>query len=249
MAQDIIASLTDLVQAPTKGTLFTAVVEKVGCSRGSGSAKVTFGNDTVRVLLWTGFSYGDLITRSMKSLDQQLNRGGYIERLTRATLKEHPDTTIADVCHALQEVRAGFRAKLYNQKDDSMIPPSPGVWEPLRIQGVAVKGCMVYQGQPEIPGVDIQAPLNAPKKGTVYIRGLKLAEQVLIPAPHGRWVANSGPRVIAKGIIKDDLPIGLYAQYRLDPERVRDVAVGDAAIAVAREHHIPIDAGILVSLI
>jgi len=234
---NILAALNDLDQ----GTLFTAVVHKMGDARGSSVARVVYGDDTVHVLIWTGFSYRALIARSHKMLNRQLAKGGYIERLVRATLEEHEDTKIEDVCEALQETRAWFRRVLAGEASCAP-PPNSGVWEPLEIDGVKVRGSRIYTGQGNVE--DDRAPVP----GTIYVQGVKLGEVVMTPAANGPWRANSKPKTLAKQLIKESLPVGLYCQYRLQPERVSEVFVDAGAAKAAKAAKIGIDPDALRSL-
>lgn len=234
----ILAELLDLDQ----GTLFTARVHKMGDARGCAGAKVIYGDDTVQVLIWTGFSYRALIARSQKMLDKMLAKGGYIERLLRATLEEHEGTTVEDVCHALQETREWFRRVLAGEESGPTEPPLGGVWEPLEIGGVKVRGSRIYTG-PARPEVE-----RAPVPGTIYVQGVKLGEVLVTPAANGPWRPNSKPKTLAKKLIKEGLPVGLYCQYRLDPERVTDIAVGSQASRTAKAAKIGIDPDALRSL-
>ena len=235
---ETIKSLSALVDLPEQGTIFTAQVHKVGVQHGG----VVYGDDIKQVLIWTGFSYTSLIKRSMRILDHQLNKGGYIENLARATLDVHGDATIEDVCHALQEVRGSFRRVLAGSCGIVSGPIEGHIWEPLVIDGVAVRGCSVYVGRarPDDP--------RAPIPGTVYIKGLKLGERLVTPAPNGHWAPDSKPKTIAKDIIGESLPVGLYCQYRLEPARVSGIAVAAEAVKVAKEHKIPIDPGALTAM-
>ena len=237
-----VSVLANLVDLPEQGTVFTAQVHKMGEERG----KVVYGDDIKQVLIWTGFAYRALIARSMKILTYQLGKGGYIEKLARATLEVHEGTTIENVCHALQEIRDGFRRKLGDgfQKDNNDLPPTrgQGVWAPLVISGITVRGCSVYSGpaRPDNP--------RAPVPGTVYVKGLKLGEKMVTPAPNGQWKADSKPKTLAKQIIKESLPVGLYCSYRLEPSRVSGIAVAADVAKVVREQKILIDPEALTSI-
>jgi len=232
-----LSELTEMDQ----GTLFAAQVHKMGDARGAAGSKVIYGDDTTLVLIWTGFSYRALIARSKKMLDAQINKGGFIERLTRATLDEHEGTTIADACAAIQETRDHFR-RVLGGAGGGPVTPNGGVWEPLHIDGMEVRGSRVYRGaaRPE----DERAPVP----GTIYVQGVKLGERVVEPAPNGPWRADSKPKTVAKRLIKEALPIGLFCQYKLDPQRVSSVSVGAKAEKVAKAEGIPIDPGALRSL-
>ena len=178
-----LTALSDLVDLPDQGTVFTGLIHKMGVERGSHGTKTIYGDDIKQVLIWTGFSHTALIARSMKILNFQLGKGGYIERMAQVTLDEHGDTTIADVCHALQEVRDWFRRKLAGLPDPDCdmppgTPPTGSVWQPLKINGITVRGCSIYAGaaRPEDP--------RAPVPGTIYVRGLKLGERMEIGRAH-----------------------------------------------------------------
>ena len=240
---EIATALSALTESD-QGTLFSAQVHKMGTVRGSAGQKIIYGDDTVQVLLWTSFPYHALIARSQKMLNQQLARGGYIERLARNTLEKHSATTLMDVCEALQETRDWFRRVLAGG-DDLNQEPEPresAIWVPLRINGLRVRGSRVYTGVAR-PGND-----RAPVPGTIYVPGVKLGEKLVTPAANPAWVAASQPKTIAKHIIKEQLPVGLYCQYRLEPKRVRNVAVGMEAVRVARQEQIHVDPELLLSL-
>jgi len=237
----VLADLNDLDQ--DQGTLLTVIVQKMGDERGLSGSKVIYGDDKVHALIWTGFSYRALIARSHKMLNHQLAKGGYIERLARATLEEHEDTTIEDVCEALQETRAWFRKVLAGGTPYGMTPPPEGaIWAPLEIDGVKVRGSRVYIG-PARPQCD-----RAPVPGTVYIQGVKLGEKVITPAPNGVWRPNSKPKTLAKNLIKEALPVGLFCQYRLTPGRFSELQVAGKASQAAKKAKIGIDPDALRNL-
>lgn len=242
--KDTLTALTNLVDLPEQGTVLTVTVHKMGSEHGVNGSKRVYGDDIKRVLIWTGFSHQALIARSNKILSFQLNKGRYIEKLALATLEEHEDTTITDVCHALQDVQGWFRRKLAGDKftDDFSPPPPGGIWSPLIINDVTVRGCSIYSGRarPEDP--------RAPIPGTIYVRGLKLGEKMVTPAPNGQWKADSKPKTLAKRVILESLPVGLYCQYRLEPSRVSGLAVAAEAVKLAKEQEIPIDPGALTSM-
>jgi len=235
----VIASTLSALDDSDQGNLFFTRVHKVGVSRGPYDNPVVYGDDTVDVLIWAGFSYHALVARSLKMLERDLTRGGYIERIARAALEEHGDVTIENVCHALQDTRGWLRKVLQGPANYFQRRTESGVWGPLVINGVEVGGGVrVYLGETTIDRV----------RGTIYVQGLKLGEQVVMPAARGSWRANSSPKTVAKRIIKEGLPIGLYCQYRLDPERVSNTAVGAEASRLGKQARISIDPDALRSL-
>jgi hypothetical protein len=208
----IAIQLADLSQTD-QGTLVYIKVRKMGDARGPSTARVIYGDDLVAVLIWSGFSYKALVARSDKKLNELLNRGRFIEKITRYVYAQHQGVTVDDVCNALQETRVWFRRVL---AEGTGIPSAPngGAWDPFRVDGEVVRGAKVYVG-PARPQ-DARAPIP----GTLYVAGVKLGETVIEPAANGPWRPDSSAKTLAKEAIKSLLPIGLYCQYRLEPERV-----------------------------
>jgi len=64
---------------------------------------------------------------------------------------------------------------------------------------------------------------------------------VLEAAKNGYWKTNSRPKTVAKRILKKWLPIGLFVQYSLDPERLLDIKVGSDASEAAVAAGIQVD--------
>ena len=120
----VLGALTEIDQ----GTLLCARVHKMGVVRGKAGSTVTYGDDIMDVLIWTGFQYRALIARSHKMLNQLLAKGGYIESVAAATLEDHEDTTIEDVCYALQETREWFRKVLAGCDVGSFTSPTGAIW-------------------------------------------------------------------------------------------------------------------------
>lgn len=228
------AELLSEITKEGQGNLLTAVIRKLGDVRGAHGHQLVYGDDQVHVLIWTGFHYRALVARSNKMLDQQLGKGRYIERLAAKALNEHEGTTIQDVCHALQEVRNNFRKVLAERTGQPEVPQG-SVWQPLIVNGHLVHGSRIYvgKGNSEDP--------RAPVPGTIYVQGVKLGQRVLEPAPNGQWKADSRAKTLVKRLIKEDLPAGLFCQYRLDPTRVQDLCVGAEAAKAARDAGIGID--------
>lgn len=222
-----------------QGTLLCATVQKVGTYRGRAGNRVCYDDDKVQVLIWTGFRYRALIERSQKMLKRQLNQGGYIGAITRATLDLHEDTTVRDACEAIQEIQDWFRTILASEDTPNQTTGSPH-WRPLEVGGVLIPGCKIYHNADRFE--------HQPANGTIYVSGVKLGQRVIRPAPNGPWRPNSKPKTLAKNIIKGKLPVGLFCRYKLDPERTTDLAVSKAAEQVAQSGDVPVDLAALRSL-
>lgn len=230
----VLAALTEIGQ----GTTLCARVHKMGVTRGKAGIKTIYGDDLVDVLIWTGFDYRALIERSQKMLDRALIRGGYLKALARVALDQHEYTTVEDVCIALQETRDWFR-KVMAGACEGNVMPTGSIWEPLKVNGGMVRGSRVYMGQdrPEDP--------RAPVPGTIYVQGVKLGERVVTPSANGPWRPTSTPKTQVKNIIKKGLPVGLFCQYRLEPERLVEMGIGADASRLAKMWGVGIDPDVL----
>ena len=227
-----------------QGNLMAALVYKVGVERGPMGSKKVYGDDLVHTLIWTGFSYKALIKRSERKLQKLLDKGGLLSALAKAAWQENNRTEVGDACLAVQEFQEWFRRSLAVRDEgteDPRIPQDP-LWVPLNVDGVKIRGARVYNG------VERMGDPRAPKPGTIYVQGVKLGEIVVHTGSNGNWKPESSPKTIAKRILKSMLPVGLFVQYKLDPERCMDVKVGDSASRVASEKNIQINPGVLRDL-
>jgi len=238
--EGIAQALSALLEEYQGGTTLSFIVTKVGETR---NGRV-YGNDTTHVLIWAGFQYRALVGRSQRMLQKRLDKGGVVRELAKRAFQENPETLAEDSCAAIQEMQEWFDRVMRQgiTEGDSFSSSTSSFWEPLVIRSHQVPGCRVYCG-PARPDKE-----NAPVPGTVYIQGVKLGEKTLAPAENGEWTPKSSPKTILKRILKEELPIGRYVQYRLDPERCRDLKVGKAASASAMDDGIPIDPESLRSL-
>jgi hypothetical protein len=243
----VLTEIGDLGQ----GTLTSLVLRKKGCVHGRGNTKLTYDDDFVQVLLWTGFHYQALIERSHQKLQALWSQGNLIHTLIQATVDAgRTDVTVQDAAEAVQETNDAYLRVLseghFSDSSESPTLPREGdfspVWEPLKVNDQLVRGAKVYvgQGNPADP--------RSPKKGTIYIDGAKLGEKVLEPAPNGHWIAKQHPKTVAKDILRSWLPSGLYVRYCLDPESLLIVKVGAAAAQHAKEGKLMIDPEAIRSL-
>ena len=250
---DELSEIGDLGQ----GTLASLIIRKKGVIRGCAGSKLAYGDDKVHVLVWTGFHYKALVTRSYNRLHAIWDQGNLFQSLLTAVRQEgFPQVSLRDVSEAVQETNdsllkvingVGCTAeeivnKLFPDPEADQVP-DPSIWEPLIVEGVEVSGAKVYKG----PG-GRQGDPNAPVKGTIYLDGVKLGEKVLEPAANGHWKANQKPKTVAKDILRSWLPIGLYVRYCLAPNALEDLKVGKSASIAAKAAVLPIDPEAIRSL-
>ena len=175
--------------------------------------------------MWSGFPYKVLAAQSEAKLDAWFHKGHVLRGLQAEAAAGCPDVTIEDVCTALQEVQESFRRVIRASNAEG---PPKGIWEPYRVNGKVIPGVRVYAGSGDL--LDPRAPV----KGTLYLTGVKIGEQVITPAPNGPWKAMSHPKTVVKDLIRSKLPVGLFASYCLEPERLITLKVGKDAVVAAK---------------
>lgn len=220
-----------------QGTMVSIILRKKGMTTGA----TTYGNDMVHVLMWTGFHYKALAERSLKKLDQLWDSGTLFRDLLKEALDHNVyDATIEDVSTAVQELRDSLSKVASSTHETPMGEPSYDVsrwWEPLIVNGEPVIGAKVYIGQSKT--ID---------KGTVYIDGVKLGEKILVKATNPKRVPKSKPKTVIKDILRDKLPVGLYARYSLSKDRVISLSVGQDAVKNVKDSCVSVDPGAIRSL-
>lgn len=212
-----IATLLAEVGSDNGGSLVFLQVQKKGETRRGN----IYGDDLVEVLIWTGFDYKALIERSQKKLDLML-KGPLITDLTKAS--PHLDSNVAASCAAIQDTQAWFYKVLSAKNPSADGEVSESAWEPLMVNGQKVRGCRVHRAT-----------------GEVHIQGVKLGEKVVKAAPNGEWTPKSSAKTVAKNLLRDMLPIGLYVQYSLSPERLTNFKVGSEASRTAKNLGVPVE--------
>ena len=212
----------------SEGDLISMEITKKGVQRRG----QTHGDDTVAVLVWTGFEYRALIERSQRKLEA-LQAKGLITKLALASSERAAGAGIGEVCAAIQETESWFPRVLTVGQAPRFPRETEDVWSPLIVEGKHVHGCRVWNGVPDPDDPKAIVP------GTVYLQGVKLGEVILKPA-ESSWVTRSSPKTVAKDILRSWLPIGLFVQYALTPGSYSNFSTGADAAKMAKA------AGILV---
>lgn len=216
-----------------QGTMVSIVLRKKGTTVGD----TTYGDDTVHVLVWTGFHYKALVERSLKKLDQLWESGTLFRDLLKEAIDHGVyDATIEDVSLAVQELRDSLH-KVANGTDYEDDKNRTSVWEPLVVNGEPVLGAKVYKGSS--PTID---------KGTIYIDGVKLGEKILAKAMHPKRVTKSKPKTVIKDILRDKLPVGLYVRFSLNPANLQSIEIGNSAVTTVKTAGVAVDPSAIRSL-
>lgn len=214
------------------GTFTGLVTTKVGAVRGG----VTYGNDQVHTVVFTGFRYNRLVQRSLDALQGMTNTDILAKASAKGKTLDAPS-----VAAARDELVASFKATLAETNTST----TDHVYEPLTWDGEPVRGGRVYKcvigkvnpetGKPyECHCRDCTGDPKAPKSGTIYIQGLRVWNEVLVPAPNGPIPApKSSPKTVAKDFIRSCLPISKYVSYRLEPGTDFLLRVGGTAAVEA----------------
>lgn len=218
-----------------QGTMVSIVLRKKGHLSGG----VQYGDDTVHVLVWTGFHYKALVERSLKKLDQLWDSGTLFRDLLKEAIDHGTyDATIEDVSAAVQELRDSLN-KVVNGATTNFEDENTrvSVWEPLVVNGEPVLGAKVYMGS----NTDIG-------KGTVYIDGVKLGEKVLKKAANPKRAIKSKAKTVIKDILRDKLPVGLYVRYSLNKKDLISLEIGNNAVTTVKTAGVVIDPSAIRSL-
>jgi hypothetical protein len=223
-----------------QGTMVSLVLKKKGVRAGFGPGKtfVTRGDDTVHVLVWTGFHYASLVERSLAKLQQLWDSGSLFKDLLKEAIDRGVfDATMEDVSQAVQELDSSLRKNIAGPDGAAGSDSHPNIWDPLIVNGEVVLGAKVYKG-----------PSKTIAQGAVYLDGVKLGQRVLKVAENPLRVAQSKPKTIIKDILRAKLPVGLYVRYSMDPKDLKDLKIGDDAVAYTKAENLPIDTGAIRSL-
>lgn len=221
-------------------------VERLAPGEKRGGTKVQMGNDTVRDTFVAGRSY-----TSLKRKDAVI-----LAALTGADL----DTMVADGplawsgrgAKAVQVpvTRADFDAALAEMIDstDKSIAGTNSsttdhVYEPLVVDGKALKGYRVYVG----PADDSIKPASAP--GTIYVQGLRVGRKVITAAQYARPVSKSGGKAVAKRIITRLLPSRRYVSYCLEAGSDFILNLGAEAVSASDAAGITVDPTVVADIL
>lgn len=215
------------------GTFTGLVTTKVGKT----VKGVTYGNDRVHTVIFTGFNYGRLVMRSLAQL-------GAIETETviaKAAKRGHTITE-ADVEQAREELRESFQKSVAGENEST----TSHVFDPLVVDGETVTGARVYKCVAETHDENGEVrecrcrtctgDEKAPLSGTIYLTGLRIHSTVLEASVNGPIPpVKSAPKTIAKDTMRDILPIGRFVQYRLEPGTDFILRAGGTAVAEATQ--------------
>jgi len=215
------ALLAALLADARVGTFTGLVTRKVGVERGAADNKVRYGDDEVHVCLFTGFKYVGLCERSLTALatlsDADLLAEAQANGVARAWSGRgknavEVELTLADFAAAREELIDSFSKSIAGTNEST----TDDVFEPLVVDGAAVRGARVYTGQTEAAKKAGRAP--AAKTGTIYLQGLQITSRVITPAPNGpKPASQSAPKTVAKELLRCRLPISRYVSYKLEP--------------------------------
>ena len=220
------------------------ITRKQGATRGRGPAKKLYGNDLVHVVIFGGFRYDLLVTRSRAKL-QSMNPADLVAEFAARgiTAGDGSPIRLADVCKAIADLDASFDKTL----DGSNSSTTDHVFEPLVVDGTTVRGARVYRCVANDPAHeckcrDCTGDKRAPVDGQINISGLKIGQTVIEEAPNGPIPpSKSRADVVAKRIIRSRLPVGRFVTYRLEPKGEWALNVGPSAAVAADKDGVTVD--------
>ena len=200
----LVAALLQKSGGATFTGLFTT---KQGVVRGG----QRYGDDTIHTVVVTGFSYENLVKKSLAKLPSVTTASVIASAASKGlTITEE------DVKVARGELEASFQSSL----DGTNEATTDHVYDSLVVDGSSVRGSRVYKctGQPKCKCRACTQDPKAPLDGTIYLQGLRIWSEVLTPAANGSAPApKSKSKTIAKNALRETLPVSRYVSYRLEP--------------------------------
>jgi len=222
------------------GTFSSLITTKKGKVKGG----VRYGDDTVKVVVFTGFKYERLVARSLELMDD-IDLDALVTKAGGAFTK-------ADAELALAEQRASFERTLDPAQESTAT--TAHVYEPLTVKQVelnangqpVMEGGKVKETEVLVPGHRVYKCVadtgrkchcractgdpKAPLDDTIYLQGLRIYSEVLEVAENGPAPKpNSRPKTLAKNAIRRLLPISRYVSYALEPGTDFILKVGGTA--------------------
>lgn len=247
--------IADLLADSRNGTFTGLITTKKGKTRGRGADKKVYGNDTVHVVVYTGFRYENLVRRSLEMLDDITDAEIVSEACRRGIFgwagkpKVEVPITATDVALARQELRESFERTLDPTQESTST--TAHVYEPLVVDGETVRAGRVYKCVEDDPSATCKCRNcteddSAPLPGTIYLQGLAIGQKVIEPAPNGPVpAAKSAPKTVAKNLLRSKLPVRRYVSYALEPGTDFILRAGGAAAAEVTTAGISIDTSVL----
>ena len=214
------------------GTFTGLILKKKGEERGRGTARMVYGDDTVHSVVVTGFGYLDLVKRSAALLETLTPEAIVAEAADKGLKdKDGKDITLAAVEEAKAEMAQSFKDTLAGVNEST----TDHVYEPLIVDGEAVRGARVYHCVKGQEGVECKCRActgdpRAPLDKTVYLPGLQIWSKIIIPAPNGPVPKpKSAAKTVAKNLLKKHLPVSRFVSYVLEPGTEYFLRVGGTA--------------------
>lgn len=195
-----------LADVPDKNTEAKLIIQKSGAKRGRGKNRKVYGDDLVEVSLILRFKYDDLLESSIQEL-KKIRPEEIVVLAADSGLTDRwgKPVTTNHVKEAKKELLESLRKSLKGENESS----TDEAFTPLEVDGKRVPGVRVYQGKNK----DLD-------QRSIYLQGLKYEEHVLRPAENGPIPApQSRGKSIAKRLLRQRIPVGLYSSYRLDADK------------------------------
>ena len=226
------SNLTATVLSTAKVGTFTGLVTT---KKGSKVGGLVYGDDTVHVVILTGFKYDSLVERSLAALEALSPHAILDEADTKGLVdgKGNP-LTLDAVKAAKMELVASFKRTL----EPTVESAAKTVYEPLMVCGEKVRGGRVYkcQGNDKCRCRACTDNPRAPLNGTIYLQGLRVWEKVIEPGENGqRPPKKSAAKTVAKDLMRSKLPVSRYVSYALEPKGSWLLRAGGTAVLEATE--------------
>ena len=203
-----------------------------------GGLKITVGDNTVRDTFVAGRSYTALkskdavILAALTGADlDQMVADGHMAWSGRGAKAVQVAVTRADFDAALADMIVSTDKSIAGTNSST----TDHVYEPLVVDGAALKGYRVYVG----PSDPAATPKSAP--GTIYVQGLRVGRKVIAAAKYAKPASKSGGKAVAKRAITRLLPSRRYVSYCLEAGSDFILNLGSDAVTASDAAGITVD--------
>jgi hypothetical protein len=233
--------LSDMVEEANGSPRFVGFATRLaGEVQGAGANKLRRGDHVMEYTLLTGFSYTNMVQRSLDTLTAAMQSPTFVADMVAALAADGKvdeqsgaaitATDVIDACTGTARGRKGLITAYSETLAGTNESTSEHVYETLSVDGSNVAGCKVYTGTGN------PADPKAPVPGTVYLAGIVIASNCVEKSPNGdKLPSKSGAVMVAKSFLERtlDLPACRYRTFRLLPGEAVSLKCGSTSFHAA----------------
>ena len=233
--------MADMVEEAKGSPRFVGFATRLaGEVQGAGALKMRRGDHVMEYTLLTGFSYLNMVQRSLDTLTAAMQSPTFVSDMVAALAADGKvdegtgaaitATDVIDACTGTVRGRKGLLTAYSETLAGTNESTSEHVYDVLSVDGSDVAGCKVYTGAGNA------ADPKAPVPGTVYLAGVVIASKCVEKSVNGdKLPTKSGAVAVTKSFIERtlDLPASRYRTFRLLPGEAVSLKCGATSFHAA----------------